>query len=119
MAEKTKAELLKEYERKPVTSYVQLDAFVGQEYHGPDDDSMDAPDADGDDLWCSKTEELMRFDDGVRVLVAERATAEDAARTLRKMADWVEDGALDDIREDDPYFLLGIGKRIVKRGTPR
>jgi hypothetical protein len=77
--EERKAELLKRYERNPVTSYVQLD---GRKV-----------------IWGGNREELMQFNGDVCVLVTETATAKDTARRLRKMAKLAEDGVLDSVRQ--------------------
>jgi hypothetical protein len=87
----THEELLRGYESKPVTHCHEIDALEGVE----PGDAFIVPDEDGDALLKGDTYELMRLHDGVRVLVSDAASAESAARLLRKVADWVEEGALD------------------------
>jgi hypothetical protein len=80
-----RSELIAKYADRPVNHYYQFDGFV----HAPHDDIL-RPDEDGDALFAGETYELMAYNFGVRVLIPDSISPRDAARTLTKVADWVE-----------------------------
>ncbi len=80
-----RSELIAKYTDKPVTRYTQYDGFIDAK-----EDSVVHPDEDGDALFASTTYELMGFDFGVRVLIPDGIEPAAAARSLAKIADWVE-----------------------------
>ena len=80
-----RSELIAKYTDKPVTRYYQFDGFV----HAPAD-AIVRPDEDGDANFAGETYELMAYDFGVRVLIPDGISPQDAARSLTKLADWIE-----------------------------
>lgn len=80
-----RSELLAKYADKPVTHYYQFDGFIHAQ-----PDGVVRPDEDGDANFAVETYELMAYDWGVRVLIPDGISPQDAARSLTKLADWVE-----------------------------
>lgn len=81
---KTKKELLNHYATREPKEFYQFDGF--DEPTGVVDD---APDDDGDELWCRRTYELM-CSATVRILIPVGTSKKDAVRILRKLTAWVE-----------------------------
>lgn len=91
-----RSELIAKYTDKPVTRYTQFDGFIDAK-----EDSVMHPDEDGDQVMAGTTYELMRFDDGVRVLIPDGIEPAAAARSLAKIADFVERDLADMRRRRD------------------
>lgn len=98
----TKQDLLDHYDRLdgPVP-FLQYDGFV--QMWG---DSVAQCDSDGDALFWGTTYELMSGGVPVRILVSERASAEDVIRILRKVAHLIKEVGLQsgEVDPDDLPF---------------
>ncbi len=104
MEKSKRSELIAKYTDKPVTRYTQFDGFIDAK-----EDCVMHPDEDGDVLMAGVTYELMRFDDGVRVLIPDGIEPAAAARSLAKIADWVE-RSLADMRREDREHREGVSE---------
>ncbi len=87
--ETQKQELLAHYAAREPKEFYQFDGFnyptgmMG--YRG------DHEDADGDELYCGRTYELMHGAT-VRILITPNTSKEDAVRLLKKLTAWIEKG---------------------------
>jgi hypothetical protein len=80
--------LLRHYHNRPVTEYAQFDA-----QHQPGGDGLAVDDEDGDIVYATTSAELWHGYP-VRVHIKRGVDTETAARLLRKIAAWIENGAL-------------------------
>ena len=103
---------LQNYMRRKPKAFVQMDC-VG-EFSG--DDSVTPADKDGDSLMGIETTEMMLAAD-VRALIDPKCPPKDAARMLRKIADWVEQTPADD--PSSMYHSAREKQKRIDRATPR
>lgn len=80
-----KREKLAHYARRDLVEFRQLDGFANVQ-----EDSVMHRDADGDDCWTSRTEELMTGAYGVRILITKGTTMKDALRLIDKLVGWLK-----------------------------
>lgn len=94
----THDELLREYAKKPVRTFIQIDGFS---------DGDMGSDSDGDNLWLTATYELRNCGHPLRIQVAEGSDTEVVLRLLAKAYAWIAKDGLDAPSPDpEPKVLL-------------
>jgi hypothetical protein len=106
--EQIRLELLQNYNRKPLRDLFQLDALITRNPEaGVNYGSSGTTDEDGDCINCERKLELRSTGaDTVRLQVPVGVTRAEAARVLRKAAEWIE------FRHDvlNPDVMEGLGR---------
>jgi len=97
----TKAEKLKHYATRDLTSFCQYDGFYMPE--GGDD--IMHPDEDMHCIIAGETQELMTGVYEVRVLITDGADKEQAVAMLKKILDWIENGDIYPLQKDVDVLL--------------
>lgn len=92
LREKLRAELARQYHKKPLRDMFQFDALITRRPEaGVECGSSGTTDDDGDCVNCERKYELRSTGDNtVRIQVPVGITPAEAVRVLRKAADWIE-----------------------------
>jgi hypothetical protein len=111
LMKKIRRKLLREYDRKPFREVFQLDGLITRDGKAGDNyGSSGTPDEDGDCINCEKKLEL-RNTDTVRVSVPLGVTRSEAARLLRKMAQWIESRR--EVLDPEVWEGLGCNRTVI------
>ena len=86
--QKEREKLIDHYKTKPLSKFVQYDAFVDCDEN---DDIKPNPET-GVYVFCGKTTELMGTCNEVRILISEKATKSDVLRGNKEVTDMIKKG---------------------------